>query len=473
MTKTAAVIMAAGKGVRMCADIPKVLMGMLGKPMVVFPVEVAINTCNGPIVIVCGEFTEDIRSAVADWVPMDRVRFAVQPQPRGTADAVAHGISALAEDEADDVLILNGDIPALPESLVVRLLDDHARGSAGLSLITARVGDPSGYGRMIRNASGEVTAIREHKELTPDQRCIDEINVGVYVTRLATLRKHLPGLEPSPNQKEFLLTDLVEMVSGSGRVNALLAPDVAEVSGINNRAEFSDVLRVLRSRRNRELMVRGVGMPHPESVDVDYRVEVAPNTMLGHGVSLRGRTRIGTRCLIDSGTVVEDCTISDNVQVLPYCVLESSEIHSGVQIGPFAHTRAGTVLCEKSKVGNFVETKKTILGEGSKANHLTYLGDSIIGKKVNVGAGTITCNYDGYKKYQTILEDGVFVGSDTQLVAPVKVGRNAVIAAGTTVTKDVPEDSLALSRAPQTHKDGYASAKRRRMQEQGGDGGHH
>ncbi len=458
-----AIIMAAGKGVRMKSPIPKVLMPMLGKPMVAFSVEAALKVADGPVVVVCGEFLEQTKQVLSRWVNVERLRFVVQESPKGTADAVRCGISALADGEADHVLILNGDIPAMPISLTEELVDRYSKTGTRLALVACRMKDPTGYGRLINDSNGALAEIREHKELEPGQEGIDLINVGVYAVAYSTLKDFLSGVSLSSKQREFLLTDLVSAVAASCRVEVVEAKSPADVSGINNRAEFAEVLSVLRARRNRELMIQGVGMAHPESVDVDFGVTVGPDTTLAAGVCLRGRTEVGSGCLVDVGSVLVDTLLADHVEVLPYCMLEGSDLRERVHVGPFAHTRAGTVLMEDAKVGNFVETKKTVLGKGSKASHLTYLGDATIGDKVNIGAGTITCNYDGYKKYPTILEDGVFIGSDTQLVAPVRVGKDAVVGAGTTVTRDVPAGALALSRTEQSHKEGYAAAKRDRM----------
>ncbi len=463
MKRFGAVVMAAGRGVRMRSPIPKVLMKMLGKPMVAFPVEMALELVDGPVVVVCGEFLDETRLALSPWVSSDRIRFAVQEQPRGTADAVSCGLAAVGQGEVESILILNGDIPAMPHSLTRELLDAYAGAGTELALVSCRQPDPTGYGRLIHDQHGNLTEIREHKELDPGQERIDLVNVGVYTVRYDTLSRFLGGVSLSSRQREYLLTDLVAEVAQRCKVAEVEAPVAAEVSGINNRAEFASLLALLRAKRNRELMESGVGMPHPDSVDVDFGVTVGADTTLEASVAIRGRCAIGAGCLVDRGSVLVDTTLADNVEVLPYCMLEGSVVHNGVHIGPFAHTRAGTVLMENSKVGNFVETKKTILGPGSKANHLTYLGDSTIGAKVNIGAGTITCNYDGYKKYQTILEDGVFIGSDTQLVAPVRVGKDAVVGAGTTVTKDVPAGALATSRVDQQHREGYSAAKRERM----------
>jgi bifunctional UDP-N-acetylglucosamine pyrophosphorylase/glucosamine-1-phosphate N-acetyltransferase len=364
----------------------------------------------------------------------------------------------------EDVLILNGDVPAMSAGLLQRFIDLYRHQERDVGVLAFRAPDPTGYGRIINDDEGHVIAIREEQELADDQRSIDIVNAGIYLAKVHHLAAFLEQVKPSPNQREFLLTDLVEyIVAQGGRADVLVAPDAEEVAGVNDRVQLAEADARLRQRRNRELMKTGVGMPHPESVDVEEGIEVGPDTVLEAGVVLRGATCLGSGCTIGIGSVIEDTRIADNVIVKPYCVLESSIIDSECVLGPFAHTRPGTVLNRKAKVGNFVETKKTVLGEGSKASHLTYLGDATIGKGVNIGAGTITCNYDGYKKYPTVIEDGAFVGSDTQFVAPVRIGTDAVVGAGTTVTRDVPAGALAVSRMKQENKDGYVARKKDRM----------
>ncbi len=445
----------------------KMLMPILGRPLAFFPTQLALDTVDGPVVVVSGEFLDDVRDALLVHLSQERLRFALQEQPLGTADAVKAGLASVTDAEAEHVLILNGDVPGTSPALIVRLVERYLNRRADICVLCFKPADPHGYGRILYDDSGTVLAIREEKELAEEEREIRVVNAGIYVVRLGLLRTLLDKVEPSPNQREFLLTDVVEhIVAGGGTAEVLVASDAGEVAGVNNRAQLAEVTARIRTARNLRLMLDGVGMPHPESVDVDFGVEVGPDTLLEANVHLRGKTRIGSGCTIGTGSVIVDTTLADDVTVEPYCVLESSEIAEACKLGPFAHTRPGTVLHRKAKVGNFVETKKTTLGEGAKANHLSYLGDATIGKAVNVGAGTITCNYDGYRKYPTVIEDGAFIGSDTQLVAPVRVGRDAVVAAGTTVTLDVPDGALAISRVSQANREGYAEEKRQRMEDE-------
>jgi len=451
--------------------------------------DLALENTDGPVVVVAGDALDEMRSTLPG---AHRLDFAHQPLPLGTADAVRCGLSVLPP--CDRVLILNGDVPCVTPALLRKLTRAPGIGAAGstgrpdpgeaavrvvpgseatpdsaalvpdVAFAAFRARDPKGYGRVLFGPGGAVAAIKEEKELEDSERGIDVVNAGLYLVGRKLLEDFLASVAPSAKQKEYLLTDVVAFaVDRGGRAEVILVDDPGEVAGINNRAELADAWDRIRAVRNRALMISGVSMPQPAAVDVDFGVTVGPDTVLEPGVSLRGTTRVGSGCSIGAGSVVVDCSIADRVNVLPYCVLESSVIGEGCALGPFAHTRTGTVLKDGAKMGNFVETKKTVLGKGSKANHLSYLGDADIGEKVNVGAGTITCNYDGYKKYRTVIEDGVFIGSDTQLVAPVKVGKDAVVAAGTTVTKDVPPGALAITRVEQVHREGYSARKRKRM----------
>ncbi|MBM4353054.1 MAG: UDP-N-acetylglucosamine diphosphorylase/glucosamine-1-phosphate N-acetyltransferase [Deltaproteobacteria bacterium] len=469
MKNVTAMVLAGGRGVRMHSASTKMLMPILGRPMVVFPAAIAVECVDGPVVVVSGEYLPDVEAAVRASLPAEpRFRFARQDQPLGTADAVRAGLVAL-EGVEGWLLILNGDVPALTRGLICRLEKLAEERKADVAFVGFRTAEPFGYGRVLFDDSGVIQAIREQKELKEEEKSLDIVNAGIYLVKLAYLRDFLGQVKPAEHQREYLLTDLVEhVVSGGGLAEMLLVRDAGEVEGVNNRAELASVTHRIRSERNHALMLAGVGMPHPESVDVEFGVEVGPDVLLEANVALRGRTKVAPGCRIGDGSILEDTQLAEGVKVLPYCVLESSEIGPGCAVGPFAHTRPGTVLRKGARIGNFVETKKTVLGEGSKANHLSYLGDADIGKAVNVGAGTITCNYDGYSKFKTVIEDGVFIGSDTQLVAPVTVGREAVIAAGTTVTHDVPAGALAISRVDQANREGYSAQRKLRKAKKDG-----
>lgn len=461
LSQTTALVLAGGMGVRMHSPTSKMLMRILGRPLVMFPVQCALQATAGRVIVVSGDALEEIEQVLTLEAPAasGRLAFAAQAQPLGTADAVKAGMGKV--EDSRHLLVLNGDVPGVTSALVERMAKRYASSNARVVFVAFRPPDPTGYGRVLCDDSGTVCAIKEQKELEGQEHSIDLVNAGIYLADTRLLKEFLALVVPSANQKEYLLTDLISYAVGKGlHADIVVATTLSEVAGVNNRAELADATQSIRRRRNRALMVSGVSMPQPETVDVDFGVTVGPDTTLEAGVALRGKTRVGPHCHIGRGSVIVDSTIAEHTLVKPYCMLESSDIRQGCTVGPFAHTRPGTVLEPGAKVGNFVETKKTVLGAGSKANHLSYLGDAVIGKKVNVGAGTITCNYDGYNKFKTVLEDGVFIGSDTQLVAPVTVGANAVVAAGTTVTRDVPPGALAISRVEQVHREGYAEKKK-------------
>jgi len=461
---SATIVMAAGMGTRMRSALPKVLHRILGRPLVRFPVRLALEGTDAPVVIVGGEFLDDLRRVCSADTHAERLRFALQERASGTADAVRAGLAEIPPEHCDTrrgVLILSGDVPCLTRDTLDRLLSTF-EGGADAAFLGFRARDPAGYGRVLHDDSGAILGIREEKELNPADRETDLVNGGIYLVEEDLLREFIGGVERSERHGEYLLTDVVEYALRLGRTaNVVVVEDAEELQGVNTRVQLGLVTRRLRRARNEALMLGGVTMPNPDTVDVDYGVTLGPDTLLGQGVSLRGETRIAENTTVDRGTVVVDCTVGAGCHIKPCCVLESSEIHDGCVIGPFAHTRPGTILEHGSKLGNYVETKKTRVGPGSKVNHLTYLGDCEVGRGVNVGAGTITCNYDGVNKHRTVLGDRVFVGSDVQLVAPVEVGDDAVIAAGATVTGDVPPGALAISRTDQVNIEGYAERKRK------------
>lgn len=466
MKNVAAIVMAGGRGVRMHMPTTKMLAPILGRPLVCFPTELALATVDGPVVVVSGEYLEAVKGALLAVLPPERLHFAQQAQPLGTADAVKAGVAGLPSGTAEFVLILNGDVPGTNPPLIERLVAQCEERGADICVLAFRPDDPFGYGRILTDATGRVLAIREEKELAAEERAIGVVNAGMYIVRLAALRSFLETVKPSPNQREYLLTDVVEqIVAGGGLADVLVADDPAEVAGVNDQAQLAEVTAQIRQQRNHALMVAGVAMPFPPTVEVELGVTVAAGARLEANVQLRGRSSVGGGSVVGAGSVLVDTTLDEGVLVEPYCVLESTVVGKGCKLGPFAHTRPGTLLEEGAKVGNFVETKKTTLGRGAKASHLSYLGDSVIGAGANIGAGTITCNYDGYRKYPTVIGEGAFIGSDTQLVAPVTVGDGAVVAAGTTVTKDVPAGALAVSRVDQANRPGYAEEKRRRMEQ--------
>ncbi len=448
-----ALILAAGQGKRMVSRWSKLLHPLAGRPMVRHVLEAARGAGVGRTVVVIGNQADEVRRAVGDGDK--RIGFAYQKDQLGTGHAVLSAERQLAGYQGD-ILILNGDLPALRSETLRDFLQFHRSSAAPLSLLTTVIPDPSGYGRVIRNYSGDVSRIVEETDAAPEERATQEINCGIYCVDAARLWKPLKRATASNAQGEIYLTDLIEILRREGhKVAAYRHPDPQEVLGVNTRRELSAAGRALYRRKADALMAAGVSIVDPETTYIDVEVTVGPDAIIEPNVMLLGATTVGRDAEIGAGSRITDSQIGDGTAVLSYCVITGARIGRGCRIGPFAHLRPETVLEEEARVGNFVEIKKTRLGRGSKANHLTYLGDAEIGRKVNVGAGTITCNYDGVTKHRTIIEDEVFIGSDTQLVAPVRVRRGAFIGAGSTITKDVPSYALALSRARQENKEDW------------------
>jgi bifunctional UDP-N-acetylglucosamine pyrophosphorylase/glucosamine-1-phosphate N-acetyltransferase len=445
-----ALILAAGHGKRMVSRWSKLLHPVAGRPMVRHVVEAARGSGVARTVVVIGDQADEVRRAVGDGDK--RIGFAYQKDQLGTGHAVLSAERQLAGYQGD-VLILNGDLPALRPETLRDFLQFHRSSGAPLSLLTTVVPEPTGYGRVIRNYSGDVSRIVEEADAAPEERATQEINCGIYCVDASRLWKPLKRATASNAQGEIYLTDLIEILRREGhKVAAYRHPHPQEVLGVNTRRELSAASRALYRRKADALMAAGVSIIDPETTYIDVEVAVGPDTIIEPNVMLLGATTVGRDAEIGAGSRITDAQIGDGTAVLSYCVITAARIGKGCRIGPFAHLRPETVLDEEACVGNFVEIKKTRLGRGSKANHLTYLGDAEIGRKVNVGAGTITCNYDGVAKHRTIIEDEVFIGSDTQLVAPVRIRRGAFIGAGSTITKDVPSHALALSRTRQENK---------------------
>jgi bifunctional UDP-N-acetylglucosamine pyrophosphorylase/glucosamine-1-phosphate N-acetyltransferase len=359
------------------------------------------------------------------------------------------------------VLILCGDTPLLRPETLQELIRLHRSQNAAITVLTAMMQDPFGYGRVVRDETGRVRRIVEEKDATPDERLIREINSGIYCMEAGFLFANIHGIKNDNAQNEFYLTDLLSIAENKGLdCLALCSDDPDQIMGVNDRVQLAEAARILRRRINRELMLGGVTIVDPEQTYIDHGVRIGPDSVIYPNSRMSGRTVIGNGCVIESGVDIRNCVIGNDCHIKSASVLEDAELHTGVSVGPMAHLRPGTVLHDDVKIGNFVETKKAVMGKGSKASHLTYLGDAEIGRDVNIGCGTITCNYDGVSKHRTVIGDGVFIGSDVQLVAPVTVGRNSLVAAGTTVTCDVPPDSLAIARVPQVNKEGWRLRKK-------------
>ena len=456
-----ALVLAAGQGTRMKSALPKVLHPLLGRPMISFPVQAALDAGCSRVVCVLGHGRELVSAELAQRFGA-RVLPALQLEQRGTGDAARCGADALPE-HAGRFLILNGDAALITAAPIAALLARASEQRAALGLLVARLPDATGYGRILRDGQGRVCAIREQKDCSPAEAAIQEWNPGVYVVDAAFFRSAVARLSTNNAQRELYLTDLVAIAAAEGGVSDV-SWDAGELQGVNDRNELVARERELWLRVCHEHGRRGVTIRDPASTSIDLDSTIEADVTIEGGVQLRGRTAIARGVRIDVGCVLRDVTVEQDAVLLPYTVATSSTIGARAQVGPFSHLRPASELGEGAHVGNFVETKKTRLGRGSKANHLAYLGDGVVGAGVNVGAGTIFCNYDGFQKHTTVLEDGVFVGSDSQLVAPVTVGKDAYIATGTTVTSDVPAEALAIGRARQVNKEGLGTRMRLKLQ---------
>lgn len=452
-----AVILAAGLGTRMKSKLAKVLHRAGGACLLEHVLQVA-RTVAPPeqITAVVGHQAEHVRAAVEHH----GIHFRVQTEQKGTGHALrmCAGVPGL---ERGRVVLLYGDVPLLSATTLQRLLEAHAASRAAATVITARVANPTGYGRIVRDEAGAVQAIVEEKAATAEQKQITEINSGIYCFEAELLWPHLERIEPNPASGEIYLTDLVELLRASGHATyPLLIDDVSELLGINTRLELAEADQIFRARKVRELMLSGVTIEKPDTVMVDTQVEVGRDTVIGPHAQLLGDTRIGESCLVGASSIVENSELADGVAVFPFTSIQDSRLCEGAQVGPYARLRMGAVVEAGAHIGNYVELKKTRLGAGSKAMHLAYLGDSTIGENVNIGAGTITCNYDGRKKHPTVIGDGAFVGSNSTLVAPVEIGAGSYVAAGSVITKPVPGDALGIGRGHQVNKEGWAKARR-------------
>ena len=457
MRPLASIVLAAGKGTRMKSGLTKVLHPIAGPPMIAWPVAAAREAGSDPIVLVIGHQATAVQAVFRGAAD---IRSAMQEEQLGTGHAVACALDTLA-GFSGTVLILCGDTPLLRSETLKNMLTYHRDNGAAITVLTALMDDPLGYGRVVRDGSGQVAAIVEHKDATQEEREIREINSGIYCMDSGFLFANIKEISNDNAQGEYYLTDLLAIAVRKGLTClALPTADADEIMGVNDRVQLSEAARILRSRINREHMLNGVTLVDPDQSYIDHGVTIGADTTIHPGCRIGCGSIIGSGCEIEAAVSISDCRIGDDCHIKASSVLESSELGEDVSVGPMAHLRPGTVLGNKVKIGNFVETKKIVMGEGSKASHLTYLGDAEIGRDVNIGCGTITCNYDGVKKHRTVIGDGVFIGSDVQLVAPVAVGRNSLVAAGTTVTIDVPPDSLALSRVPQVNKEGWRLKKK-------------
>jgi bifunctional UDP-N-acetylglucosamine pyrophosphorylase / glucosamine-1-phosphate N-acetyltransferase len=459
--RVAVAIMAAGKGTRLKSQLPKVLHEVGGKPLLAHVIAAATKVVPpNDVFAIIGHEADQVRAAVASTA----VNFILQPEQRGTGHALMVAQSALSN--YDHVIVLSGDAPQITPQTIASLLNFHLDEQAAMTLLSADLDHPTGYGRVIRKgaSSSEVQAIVEEKSATPAQKKIQEINAGFYVFATPQLFSHITKLSTTNPHAEYYLTDMAEVLRQARQPVVVWKTDYpGEVLGANTRAELSYIDYQMRMRKCHELMAEGVTIFFPATCVIDNDVRIAPDTVIEPFVQILGRSRIGPACRIRSYSVISNSEIGPGVLIRPGCILDEARIGPNAILGPYSHLRPGSDIGEAAHVGNFVETKKIKLGKGSKANHLTYLGDAEIGAGVNIGAGTITCNYDGVAKHKTVIEDEAFIGSDTTLVAPVRIGKGAYVGAASCITRDVPEDALAIGRGQQVVKEGWAREKRAAM----------
>jgi bifunctional UDP-N-acetylglucosamine pyrophosphorylase/glucosamine-1-phosphate N-acetyltransferase len=435
---------------------PKVLHPIVGRPMIERVLDTARAAQPASISLIVGHGADAVRQRLAAWSDL---QFALQSPQLGTAHALQQAEPLLA-GQSGTLVLLSGDVPLLRAETLRTLMAVHQRARAAATVMTAIVDRPYGYGRIVRSG-GRLARIVEERDATPAERQIKEINAGIYAFDLEPLFDALRGIAAQNAQGEYYLTDLIAIYHRRRMtIETMVAENPAEIRGINSRTELAEVSRLVRQHKNEELMAAGVTIIDPATTYIDPEVEVGPDTVIHPGVVLEGRTRIGSMCEILAHVRIADSELGDRVRINNFCLLTSARVADGASIGPFAHLRPETTLGEDVRIGNFVELKKTSIGAGSKVNHLAYLGDAEVGTKVNVGAGTITCNYDGYEKRRTVIQDGAFIGSDTQLIAPVTVGKGAYVGAGSSITNDVPAGALGIARGRQINVEGWAERRK-------------
>lgn len=453
----AAIVLAAGKGTRMKSARAKVLHRMCGRPLAYFPVKRALEAGADPVVVVVGYQAGAVEAALRQHLPGAPLRFAHQRRQLGTAHAVQAARAAL-RGHRGPVLILSGDTPLLTRETLDAVV--RARGGAkALAFATMTLENPGGYGRVVHAPQGGPAVVVEERDATQEERQIKEVNAGLYCADSDFLWTTLGKVDRLNAQREFYLTDLVALAAKGPGAVAAKVPSL-EAMGVNDQEELSLAARALVRRIANSLMEQGVTIEDPERFDADEGVEVGAETVIEPSVRLAGATRVGRGCRVGQGSILTDSTVGDGSEVRPYSILHGARVGRGCLVGPFARLRPGSLLGDEVHIGNFVELKKTAVGRGSKANHLTYLGDATVGADVNVGAGTITCNYDGFSKHRTTIGKGAFVGTNSSLVAPVNIGDGAYIGSGSVITRDVPDDAMALERSQQTIREGGAARYR-------------
>lgn len=463
MAQTAAIILAAGQGTRMKSSVPKVIHKLLGKPMLQYAIDVAESAGAAPIFVVVGFGADQVRETIGD-----DVKYIWQTERLGTGHAVM-----MAEEElsklSGDLLVLYGDTPLVKAETLMALVKEREEHQAAASILTVKLEDGAGYGRIIRNDKGSVLGIVEAKDATPEQLKINEVNAGIYSFEISELLKALKELAPNNAQGEYYLTDVIKIFAQKNlEVVAVTAEDAEEMMGPNDRVQLAQTEKYLRNRINREWMLNGVTICDPENTYIGSDVEIGKDTIIYPGSFLLGKTIVGENCSIGPQTMLTDAEIGSGTNVRTSQIIQS-KIGENNDIGPFSYVRPGTVTANRVKIGDFVEVKNCNINTGSKVPHLTYLGDSDVGSGVNIGAGTITCNYDGVNKFRTTIKDEAFIGSNSNLVAPVVVGKQATVAAGSTITKEVPDGTLGVARSQQTIKSLWKSARQRASEKKEGN----
>ena len=440
------IVLAAGMGKRMKSDIPKVLHPVLARPMLSYVLDAVLNLSPKRVVVVVGHGAQEVEKALDS----KKITYVTQTERLGTGHAANCAHPALKSFKGD-ILILNGDFPLITPSTLKKFVNEHKKKKVDVSILTALVEDPSGYGRIKRDEGDNVVGIVEEKDATKEERFINEINSGTYCVKSSFLWNALNKVNTRNKQKEYYLTDIVgSAYKNSLKINGSVVLDSDEVVGVNDRLDLSLVESILKWRTNESLMRSGVTLIDPEITYISPKVKIGRDTTIYPNTHIYGETQIGRNCIIGPSTWIDDSKLGNGITIKSSCYIISAVIRNNVTIGPFAHIRPEAEIMDGAKIGNFVEIKKSKIGQGSKVSHLSYIGDTMMGKDVNIGAGTITCNYDGINKHKTTIEDNVFIGSDTMLVAPIRIGKGATTGAGSTISKDVPGDSLAIGRARQT-----------------------
>ncbi len=456
-----AVVMAAGKGTRLNSDRPKVLHEVLGKPMIGYAVGAALDAGAERVVVVLGHGRDEVRAWLDEHLDRERIRYVIQEEQLGTAHAV-WAAREYFDDSPEYTAIISGDVPNMDAQTLGDFVTKTGHSSYPLGMMTAVLDDPAQYGRVLRDAAGDVTGVIEYKDATEEQRQVSEINAGFYAVETEFLSRYLSEIceGPADNaQNEYYLTDLIAIAADKAGVLGDIVDELGLIQGVNTRQDLAAATHFAQMRINRRWMDEGVTFIDPHTTYIEPEVRLAPDVELFPGVHLRGKTRIGEGTIIENGSVITDSELAAGVHIKANCYLTLARVDSGTAVGPFAHLRPGADVGKDCKVGNFVEVKKARLEDGVKAGHLTYLGDAHIGQGTNVGAGTITCNYDGENKHLTEIGEGTFIGSNTALVAPVKLGKKVYIGAGSVVTDDVPDESLAVARGRQRNIDGWVRDK--------------